>query len=172
MTIPLLYGPYGSGALAYADRLRAYNANAAWFHMFDPDAFEACAQAGVAPCVEFKTFRADFEAHPDLVPIGVDGQPIRYGDKVQGVCLSKKWFLEETEAALVAGVRTFQPAGIWLDYLTYAGWFETPEPDLQESCFCPECVADFCESTGVDATDPAEILAHHQAAWTSHKCRR
>ncbi|NOZ27801.1 MAG: hypothetical protein GXP39_07085 [Chloroflexi bacterium] len=172
MRIPRLYGPYGRGALDHADQLRAYHVNAAWFHMFDAEAFEICARVGIAPCVEFKTFRADFNQHPDLIPIGVDGRPIRYGNLVQGVCLSKQWFLDAIEQSLIEGVRAFQPAGIWLDYLTYAGWFETPEPDLQESCFCPDCVAEFCEATQIDADTPEEILAHHQDAWTRHKCER
>ena len=38
--IPLLFGPYGSGALEYVDRLALYGANACWFHMFDPEAFD------------------------------------------------------------------------------------------------------------------------------------
>lgn len=172
MPIPLLFGPYGSGALDYVDRLAQYGANACWFHMFNPQAFEACAPHGIAACVEFKTFRADFEEHPELVPIGVDGKPIRYGRLVQGVCLSQRGFLEETEANLVQAVRRFEPAGIWLDYLTYAGWFETPEPDLQESCFCPDCIADFNEATGIDATTPDEILARYGNQWTRHKCER
>lgn len=172
MTSPLLFGPYGSGALAHAASLASYGANAAWFHMFDERAFEACARHGIAPCVEFKTFRADFDARPELVPLGADGRPIRYGALVQGVCLSQQEFLAETEAALVAGVRAFQPAGVWLDYLTYAGWFEEPAPDLQESCFCPACVAEFCAATGIDAPTPAEILARHADAWERHKCER
>ena len=172
MTPPLLFGPYGSGALAHAARLASYGANAAWFHMFDERAFEACARHGIAPCVEFKTFRADFDARPELVPLGADGRPIRYGALVQGVCLSQGEFLAETEAALVAGVRAFRPAGIWLDYLTYAGWFEEPAPDLQESCFCQACVAEFCEAAGIDAPTPAEILEHHADAWKRHKCER
>lgn len=143
-----------------------------WFHGFDAAAFEACDRAGVAACVEFKTFRASFAEHPELVPIGVDGQPIRYGRLVQGVCLSQQAFLEETEANLRAGLENFQPVGIWLDYLTYAGWFEEPQPDLQESCFCPACIADFCAATGIDATTPAQILATAQSAWTRHKCER
>ncbi len=167
-----LFGPYGSGALAHVEQLRRYGANACWFHMFDSAAFEACQRHGIAACVEFKTFRADFDTHPELIPIGVDGKPIRYGRLVQGVCLSQTEFLEQTEASLVAGVRNYQPAGIWLDYLTYAGWFEEPDPDLQESCFCSACIAEFCESTGIDAVTPAEILAQHQAAWTRHKCER
>lgn len=167
-----LFGPYGGGALAHVERFKAHGANACWFHMFDPAAFEACARHGVAACVEFKTFRADFGAHPELIPIGADGKPIRYGRLVQGVCLSQGAFLAEVEQHLIDGVRVFKPAGIWLDYLTYAGWFEEPEPDLQESCFCPACVAEFCEATGIDAASPAEILARHADSWERHKCRR
>ncbi len=170
--LPQLFGPYGSSALPYTSRFKHFGANAFWFHGFDPQAFEACQQHGLAACVEFKTFRADFEAHPELVPIGIDGRPIRYGELVQGVCLSQTEFLQETEANLLAGLQAYQPTGIWLDYLTYAGWFETPNPDLQESCFCPACIADFCQSTGIDADRPSTILGQHQAAWTRHKCER
>ena len=172
MPVPLFFGPYGSAALPYLDRFALYGANACWFHGFDATAFEACERQHVAACVEFKTFRADFAIHPELIPIGVDGQPIRYGELVQGVCLSQQDFLQQTEAALIDGLHSFQPSGIWLDYLTYAGWFETPTPDLQESCFCADCIADFCSSTGIDATSPGEILQQHQARWTQHKCER
>ena len=167
-----LFGPYGSSALPYIDRFAAHGANAFWFHGFDAAAIEACAQHGIAACVEFKTFRADFDARPELIPVGVDGRPIRYGELVQGVCLSQQAFLDETEAALLDGLKRFAPAGIWLDYLTFAGWFETPEPDLQESCFCPACIADFCAATGIDATTPQQILATKPGAWTRHKCER
>jgi hypothetical protein len=167
-----LYGPYGSAAIAYLDRFAEYGANALWFHGFDPSAFDACQKNHIAACVEFKTFRADFTAHPELIPTGADGKPIRYGDLVQGVCLSQEEFLAETEANLLAGLQTFQPTGIWLDYLTYAGWFETPEPDLQESCFCRACIAEFCQATGIDAEAPGQILGSHSQAWTAHKCER
>jgi hypothetical protein len=170
MSVPLLFGPYGSAALDYVDRLAPYGANACWFHGFDATAFAACERHGLAACVEFKTFRADFNQRPELIPLGVDGQPIHYGRLVQGVCLSKKDFLAETEANLLAGVQNYQPRGIWLDYLTYAGWFEVPDPDLQESCFCPDCIAEFCQATDIDATTPAEILTHHAGRWTRHKC--
>jgi len=172
MSVPLLFGPYGSSALEHIDKFARYGANALWFHGFNAQAFEACARHGITPCVEFKTFRADFDRHPELVPTGVDGKPIRYGHLVQGVCLSNEAFLQETEENLVEGLQAYGPAGIWLDYLTYAGWFETPEPDLQESCFCPNCIAEFNGATGLDATAPDEILARHAAAWTQHKCER
>jgi hypothetical protein len=122
--------------------------------------------------VEFKTFRADFNDRPELIPVGVDGKPIRYGDLVQGVCLSQVAFLQETEENLLEGLRLYRPTGIWLDYLTYAGWFETPKPDLQESCFCPACIADFCGATGIDADTPTAILGSYQEEWTSYKCER
>lgn len=172
MSLPLLFGPYGRNAIEVIDRLPGAGANAVWFHGFDAGAFDACAKAGIAACVEFKTFRADFAEHPELVPTGVDGKPIRYGRLVQGVCLSQREFLDETEANLSEGLKNFQPVGIWLDYLTYAGWFEVPDPDLQESCFCTACIADFCDATGVDATTPAQILETAQSEWTRHKCIR
>ncbi len=172
MAIPLLFGPYGRSAIEHINVLTAYGANAIWFHGFDRQAFEACASAGIEPCVEFKTFRANFSQRPELIPIGVDGVPIRYGRLVQGVCLSNEAFLHETEAALLDGVQAYGPTGIWLDYLTYAGWFETPNPDLQESCFCPRCIAEFCEATRIDATSPEVILSGHGEAWTAHKCAR
>ncbi|MBE2240846.1 MAG: hypothetical protein IAE81_23880 [Caldilineaceae bacterium] len=167
-----LFGPYGSSALPFIDRFAAHGANAFWFHGFDAPALDACARYDIVACVEFKTFRADFDAYPELIPIGVDGRPIRYGKLVQGVCLSQTDFLAETEATLLDGLHTCQPAGIWLDYLTYAGWFETPAPDLQESCFCSACIADFCSATGIDAATPAQILAVAGDAWTRHKCER
>ena len=172
MKIPLLFGPYGSSALPFADKLADYGANAIWFHGFDMAVFDACQKHGLAACVEFKTFRADFDKRPELIPIGVDGKPIRYGDLVQGVCLSQTEFLQETEENLLAGLNAYQPTGIWLDYLTYAGWFEMPDPDLQESCFCPDCIAEFCQSTGLDATTPEQILGQYQSEWTRQKCQR
>jgi hypothetical protein len=167
-----LFGPYGSAAMEYIALFKEYGANALWFHGFDPAAFEACQKHNIAACVEFKTFRADFAVHPELIPTGADGKPIRYGSLVQGVCLSQEEFLNETEENLLAGVRAFQPAGIWLDYLTYAGWFETPKPDLQESCFCAACIAEFCQETGIDAETPEQILGTYAQAWTAHKCQR
>jgi hypothetical protein len=158
--------------LDYAAQLGDYGANAIWFHSFNDQAFEVCARHGLAACVEFKTFRANFAEHPELIPIGADGKPIRYGRLVQGVCLSQQAFLDETEQNLLEGIHAYRPAGIWLDYLTYAGWFETPELDLQESCFCGACIADFCAAVGIDATTPQEILSRHQAAWARHKCER
>jgi len=167
-----LFGPYGGGDATTIGRLRDSGANAVWFHGFDAAAFEACASAGVAACVELKTLRADFARRGDLVPIGADGRPIRYGRLVQGVCLSKTDFLDEIAASLREGLDAFAPAGVWLDYLSGAGWFETPDPDLQESCFCGDCVEAFCRAAGVDAEGPPEILARHAEAWTRHQCER
>jgi hypothetical protein len=171
-TVPALFGPYGSAAVESIDRFERYGANALWFHGFDPAAFDACEKHDVAACVEFKTFRTDFATRPELIPTGVDGRPIRYGSLVQGACLSQQDFLDEIEADLIEGIRQYQPAGIWLDYLTYAGWFEVPDPDLQESCFCRACISDFCAATGVDATTPEAIVRTAPRLWEQHKCSR
>lgn len=168
MSIPLLFGPYGSAQLPRD--VKEYGVNAVWFHGFNEQSFADCSERGLEACVEFKTFRADFQKHPELIPIGADGSPIRYGRLVQGICLSKKDYLAEIEAQLRSGLHKFKPRGVWLDYLTFAGWFETPEPDLQESCFCPDCIADFCETAGVDATTPERILGSYAEEWKAYKC--
>ncbi|MBW7457035.1 hypothetical protein K0U00_23650, partial [Paenibacillus sepulcri] len=170
MSVPLLFGPYGSGQLPA--NIKDYGVNARWFHGFNEESFAACAEQKLEACVEFKTFRADFEEHPKLIPIGADGKPIRYGRLVQGICLSQKDYLAEIEEQLLAGMKQFKPGGIWLDYLTYAGWFETSQPDLQESCFCRDCIADFCDFADVDARTPKEILTGYPEEWTNYKCRK
>lgn len=168
--IPLLFGPYGSADLPA--NVRDYGVNAVWFHGFNEQAFMDCDKRGLEACVEFKTFRADFHKYPELIPIGVDGKPIRYGRLVQGICLSHKDYLAEIEQNLISGLQMFSPRGIWLDYLTYTGWFETPEPDLQESCFCTSCIEAFCLSSGIDAASPEEILSTYAEQWKIHKCQR
>ena len=167
-----MIGPYGSAALNNAAQFKDIHADTAWFHGFDEWAFEACARNGIQACVEFATFRADYKKFPHLVPIGVDGNPIRYGTHLQGVCLSQVNFLDEIENKLKAGLSAYAPAGIWLDYMAYGGWFEDPAPDLQDSCFCAECINHFNQATNIDETNPQRILANHHEAWANHKCRR
>jgi len=60
--VPLL--ALREAALEHVKRFAQYDANALWFHGFDASAFEVCARYGIAACVEFKTFRGDFSAHP------------------------------------------------------------------------------------------------------------
>ncbi|MZQ80979.1 hypothetical protein GQF01_02350 [Paenibacillus sp. 5J-6] len=170
MTIPLLFGPYGSTDLPH--NVKDYGVNAVWFHGFNEHSFASCEKRDLHACVEFKTFRADFGQHPELIPIGKDGKPIRYGKLVQGICLSQKEYLSQIEEQLTEGLKRFQPRGIWLDYLTYGGWFEEPEPDLQENCFCSTCIEDFCLHTNIDARTPDEILSEYPREWTLHNCRK
>jgi hypothetical protein len=170
MSMPLLFGPYGSAQLPR--NVKEYGVNAVWFHGFNESSFADCAERELEACVEFKTFRVDFQNHPELIPTGIDGKPIRYGRLVQGICLSRTEYLAQIEQQLLEGLQKYKPRGIWLDYLTYAGWFETPEPDLQESCFCSACIEDFCRSSGVDAASPDEIIARYSEQWKMHKCRK
>ncbi len=167
-----LFGPYGAQSLEYADKLPEYEANAVWFHGFDEKAYEVCLKHGITPCVEFKTFRANFAERPDLIPIGVDQQPIRYGRLVQGICMSGRDFIDKTFENLKEGLKKFKPEGIWLDYLTYGGWFESVDPDLQDSCFCHSCIDDFCSINNIEAGDPYHLLSEYGEMWKEHKCKK
>ncbi|MCL2420376.1 MAG: hypothetical protein FWD03_00825 [Defluviitaleaceae bacterium] len=167
-----MIGPYGVSALHNAASFQDISANTSWFHGFDGWAFEECARHGIQACVEFPTFRADYKKHPHLIPIDSDGNPIRYGTHLQGICLSNTDFLGEIENNLKTGLAAYSPAGIWLDYMTYAGWFEDPTPDLQDSCFCPGCIKQFNKAANIDEANPKAIIAHHHEAWVAHKCQR
>jgi len=167
-----LYGVYGNRGKEYTTEMKSIGCNSLWFYGFDEEAFESCAAAGLAACVEFKTFCDDFDRNPHLIPIGIDGKPIRYGENVQGICLSQREYIEQRFFELEQGLKIFTPQGVWLDYLSYAGWFESPSPDLQESCFCSSCVETFCSETGLDVQSPAEIISSYQRQWTDHKCKR
>jgi len=167
-----MIGTYGSSALNHAALFKDIHADTAWFHGFDEWAFEECARHGIQACVEFATFRADYKKFPHLIPTGIDGQPIRYGRHLQGICLSNTDFLEEIKNKLKTGLSTYSPKGIWLDYMTYGGWFEDPTPDLQDSCFCARCISHFNEATGIDETNPQGIIVRHREAWINHKCQR
>jgi len=167
-----MIGTYGAPALNNAALFKDIHADTAWFHGFDEWAFEACARHGIQACVEFATFRTDYNKHPHLIPKGVDRRPIRYKDKLQGICLSNTDFLNEIESQLKTGLSAYAPAGIWLDYMTYGGWFEDPTPDLQDSCFCAECVNHFNQITGIDEVNPQRIIAQYHEDWIAHKCQR
>ena len=167
-----MIGTYGASALKDAVLFKDIHADTAWFHGFDEWAFEECARHGIQDCVEFATFRADYKKFPHLVPKGPDGLPIRYGQHLQGICLSNMDFLDEIENRLKAGLSSYSPAGIWLDYMTYGGWFEDPNPDLQDSCFCDQCVTHFNENTDIDEQYPQRIIALYHKEWIDYKCLR
>ena len=170
-----MIGTYGASALDNAAEFKDIHADTAWFHGFDEAAFEKCARHGLNACVEFAAFRAGYDKYPShLMPIGVDGLPIRCGSHLQGICLSNTDFLDEIENRLSAGLSNYAPAGIWLDYMTYGGWFEDPAPDLQDSCFCTGCVKYFNEVTGIDEANPKRIVSNpgYHEAWVKHKCGR
>jgi len=167
-----MIGTYGSSALKHSAQFSGINADTAWFHGFDDWAFNECAKHGINACVEFAAFRADYQKFPHLIPKGIDGLPIRHGENLQGICLSNPDFLEEIETRLKAGLSAYSPAGIWLDYMTFGGWFEDPTPDLQDSCFCTDCIKHFNQMTNIDETEPKRITANHRETWIAYKCRR
>ena len=85
---PLL-GPYGSSSLPHIARLAEYGANALWFHGFDPAASRPLRGMILQPASSSRP-SGRFAARPELIPMGVDGRPIRYGSLVQGVCLPSR----------------------------------------------------------------------------------
>lgn len=172
MEIEELRGTYGEKGIDYARDIKKTGCNALWYHGFRESGFEACERYNLKPCVEFRTFRADYDRRPGLVPLDVQGNPLRRGTHFQGICPSQRDFIDERLAELADGMARFSPHGVWLDYLTGGGWFESARPDLQENCFCPSCVEAFEAFSGIDCDSPSVILEQHRADWTDFHCRR
>ena len=59
-----LFGPYGKLSPGDGALIRDAGGNAAFFHDFDPELFDLCHRDDLAPCVEFKTFRVNFDQYP------------------------------------------------------------------------------------------------------------
>lgn len=120
------------------------------------------------PLLNGKSYLQD---HPEAWPIDEHGEKSPPADWFMGICPShegfKKYRLQQLENLLHA----YAVDGIWLDYVHWHAQFETPEPILPETCFCPRCVAAFKSYSQLDLPDSSTaqtaqyILNHAEPAW-------
>lgn len=165
----LLFGPYGGITENEVDLFKSSAANTIWFHDFNETLFNLSEKISCNACVEFKTFRGDYKKNPKLLPLGIDGKRLQYSSMFQGICLSQHEYLQEIVENLINGLKKFTPYGIWLDYMTFGGWFETTAPDLQDSCFCSECINTFQNKYNIDISSPLEIRNKYYKEWIRYK---
>jgi hypothetical protein len=142
-----------------------------------PALVERATREGARVYAEFPTFRADYlvEDHPDLWPIDATGERVPKTERFLGACPSKAYMREGRFSALRALVERYDLAGVWLDYLHFHCDFELPQPTLDQTCFCDDCLRAFAAHAGIDLPGgdrgrvARTILSHHAAAWASWK---
>jgi hypothetical protein len=107
--------------------------------------------------------RADYEAHPDVQPIGADGQPLTVvAGYTAFACPLAAWWQGQRLAQIEHLMREYELDGLWLDFIRYPARWERPQPTLDQSCFCGESLARF--EAFADLTIPGNTTAQ-RAAW-------
>ncbi len=133
---------------------------------------------GARVFAEFNTLHeaSYLRQHPEAAPVGTDGLACPAPDGWQGVCPShpdyRAWRMGEFRRVLTE----FEIDGIWLDYHhSHASW-EQAEPNMPDTCFCPQCLDRFEQETGSLLPDrPVPeladlLLGERRAEWTAWRC--
>jgi hypothetical protein len=116
-----------------------------------------------------------WEKYPDSRPVKANGKKLGEdrGDKGQaGVCPThEKWRDDRMRhiryLADVLG-KGGGIDGIWLDYIRYPGFWETPKPDIPDTCYCPRCFAKFQYDRNI--VIPTGIKTAEAALWIKANC--
>jgi len=89
------------------------------------------------------------EQRPELWPVGRDGRRLAPIDWYLGLCPTNPQLRRENLEAVGEVARRAPIDGVWLDFIRWPCHWEVLKPRLDDACFCPACLADFQEQTGV-----------------------
>jgi len=120
---------------------------------------------------------ADYDVHPEVQPIGADGQPLPVVPGYTAfACPLAHWWRGQRLASIEHLMREHELDGLWLDFIRYPARWERPRPTLDQSCFCDESFDGFEELSGLaipggTADQRATwILDEALDEWTAWKC--
>lgn len=185
------HGPFAGTPKETAATLYANNINAVFVDTISPDLQKALKAIGVKIYTTLNVFggQALWRRYPQLRPVD------RFGNRVpaaqgNGICPTQRWYWPRILRSL-AQKRDAGFDGVWLDFMRFSGMWETPTPNLTETCFCDSTLADFERATAiiiptdlpVDSSDSIAtspqaqsiaakakwILAHHRREWILYK---
>ncbi len=144
----------------------------------DADTVERVHREGAKVYAELGIFvgKKKAEERPELWPVGRDGRRLAPIDWYLGLCPTNPQLRREKLEAVAEAARRAPIDGVWLDFIRWPCHWEVRQPRLDEACFCPACLADFEERTGIalpegdTATRAEAILADNLDAWSRWKC--
>jgi hypothetical protein len=146
---------------------------------------EALRRAGLAVEQTTATFfdPAALAVFPNARPVNAKGEPDAGFAWYVGVCPTHEGYLDWKIARLRRVVEELAPAGLFLQFCRYPGFWENWTPDYRFSdadsfCFCDRCRTRFAGDEGIElppgdvAGQARTILTEHGDAWTRWRCAR
>ncbi len=142
-------GPF-SGTLAHTTTALKENfINAVFADKLDPELMNSLRTAGIKVYATVQVFggHSAWKTYPQLRPVNSEGEPLpsKYGS---GICPTQRWYwpriLGRISQKLQAGYD-----GVWLDFIRFGSYWEAPQPQLEQLCFCDSTLADFSKASGI-----------------------
>ena len=113
--------------------------------------------------------RDDYEEHPDVQPIGADGDALPVvANYAAFACPLSSWWRQRRLLQIEQLMGAYELDGVWLDFMRYPARWERPQPTLEQSCFCTSSLARFEERA--DIAVPGHSTAE-RAAWILDQAR-
>ncbi|MDZ7269117.1 MAG: putative glycoside hydrolase [candidate division KSB1 bacterium] len=184
-------GPFAGTPKETAAALYQNNINAVFVDTIAPELHQTLKAIGVKIYTTVNVFGSSvlWRRHPQLRPVDRQGNRVA-AEPGNGICPTQRSFWPRL-LRQIAQKRDAGFDGIWLDFLRFSGHWETPNPELLETCFCDSTLADFERRSGLvipenlpmdTSTDgPAGakagllaaranwILTHHRREWMLYK---
>jgi hypothetical protein len=179
------YGVPSVKGMAEADRERLAAGLAGIDTVFvpeDPETMAFFKGRGFRVFLSMNAFggRGAWKTYPDARPVRADGRLLGEAKDKEGnddgghggVCPTHAGWraerLKRLETLASRYLATGAADGIWLDFIRYPGFWETPSPKIPDTCYCPRCLEKFRKDKGVGL--PAGLTAPAAAAWIAEHC--
>ncbi|MDK9708466.1 MAG: hypothetical protein OEL83_15590 [Desulforhopalus sp.] len=125
-------------------------------------------QEGVKVFLTLNAFggREGWDKYPDSVPVTASGEAI--SPRLGGICPSHPAWRADRLRLLAAWLEQFGDTeegidGVWLDFIRYPGHWESSNPDIPDTCYCPRCLQLFQTEKGVAV--PQGLSVRRAAEW-------
>ncbi len=116
-----------------------------------------------------------WKRYPDSRPIKADGTPFgsERGYKGHGgVCPTHQGWREGRLEHIRKLVKQLGDEGgingIWLDFIRYPGLWESKDPRIPDTCYCPRCLKTFERDSGIQI--PGGLTVTDTALWIKKNC--
>ncbi len=172
----------GKEPAAILAELKRLNCNAVFFSgEKDAELYRYLNDNGIATYHEITIFASTdlYKNRPELRPIRANGSEQPPREWYHGLCPNKAELREKGLERIRALYKRPEVQGVWLDFIRYPVRWELPDPWIDDTCFCDDClkayrkhVADqFDYPKFENRTEEASwILREHLPTWIDFKC--